>query len=226
MKIVYYISWIFKKMGYAFIKLSKSIYYPKQLKRIDDWYNFDKDETIRFEYSLDENSIVFDLGGYKGQWSSDIFSRYACNVYIFEPLKKYADNIKHRFAKNHKIKVFEFGLGATDQELMISHDDDGSSMLRGEGKEKAWIHNFAEFVRKNNIETIDLIKINIEGAEFDLLDHIIENNLHLKIKNILVQFHEFVEDSNNRMKKIQDVLRKTHSLTYQVEFVWENWKLN
>ena len=45
------------------------------------------------------------------------------------------------------------------------------------------------------------------------------------IANIQVQFHDFVLDAESRMKSIQADLRKTHELTYQYDFVWENWKL-
>lgn len=80
---------------------------------------------------------------------------------------------------------------------------------------------------KHNIEVVDLIKINIEGGEYDLLDEIIANNWLSKFKNIQVQFHDFViENPRERMEKIQKELAKTHQLTYQYDFVWENWKLN
>ena len=80
---------------------------------------------------------------------------------------------------------------------------------------------------KHNIEVVDLIKINIEGGEYDLLDEIIANNWLSKFKNIQVQYHDFVIDNpRERMEKIQKELAKTHQLTYQYDFVWENWKLN
>ena len=35
-----------------------------------------------------------------------------------------------------------------------------------------------------------------------------------------------IENPRERMEKIQKELAKTHQLTYQYDFVWENWKLN
>ena len=52
-------------------------------KEINQWYDDNGDKTHRLNYDLDENAIVFDLGGYEGQWSSDIFSKYCCHIYIF-----------------------------------------------------------------------------------------------------------------------------------------------
>jgi hypothetical protein len=45
------------------------------------------------------------------------------------------------------------------------------------------------------------------------------------VSNVQVQFHDFVPDAERRMRRIQEKLGKTHSLTYQYLFVWENWAL-
>ena len=69
-----------------------------------------------------------------------------------------------------------------------------------------------------------MIKINIEGGEFEFLENIIKSELVTKFDNIQVQFHDFVPNSDIRMSEIQKELSKTHYLTYQFEYVWENWK--
>ena len=70
------------------------------------------------------------------------------------------------------------------------------------------------------------MKINIEGGEYELLEHLIEEKLMADIANIQVQFHDFIPGAQARMEAIQQELKKTHSLTYQYLFVWENWRLN
>jgi hypothetical protein len=74
-----------------------------------------------------------------------------------------------------------------------------------------------------SVEKIDLIKINIEGGEYELLSRLIETGLIDKINNIQVQFHEVTSTSLSEMHIIQQSLSKTHKPTYQYEFVWENW---
>ena len=73
---------------------------------------------------------------------------------------------------------------------------------------------------------VDLIKINIEGGEYEVLESLIADNKLSMFKNLQIQFHDFIiENAKERMSKIQQELAKTHVLTYQYEFVWENWKL-
>jgi len=37
-----------------------------QRKRVIPWFAVNGDQTLRLNYDLDANSLVFDLGGYKG----------------------------------------------------------------------------------------------------------------------------------------------------------------
>jgi hypothetical protein len=59
-----------------------------------------------------------------------------------------------------------------------------------------------------------------------VLEALIAANLLHLFKDIQVQFHDFViPNAKARMEEIQTALSKTHTLTYQYEFVWENWTL-
>jgi FkbM family methyltransferase len=225
MKLLFYLSHFFKKAGYILIALSNKIYTTPYQRNLANWYKGDPKSELRFNYDLSEISTVFDLGGFKGQWASDIYARYCCDIYVFEPVENYVIDIQRRFQRNKKIKVFNFGLGDKNTELMISRMGDSSSLHKGPGDEKIIIHCFNDFMKEHNITHIDLLKLNIEGAEYDLLDHILENNLQKTITNIQIQFHDFVDNARVRMEKIQNELKKTHQLTYQQEFIWENWEL-
>lgn len=201
------------------------------------WNKDNGDKTLRLDYPLNSDSIIFDLGGYEGQFTSDIFSRYLCKCYIFEPVSKYYKYILKRFEKNDKVYVFPFGLAAKDETCSIYINNDGSSMYKKSAmvKQNAVEHmelrSFGSFIEQNDIKHIDLIKINIEGAEYDLLDYIINEGLINIINNLQIQFHdvEIKGGAKNRMLDIQQKLEETHQLTwYYRPFVWENWtrKLN
>lgn len=203
-------------------------------KRATEWFKdqgrlpFSKkdDKNLRYIYDLDENSVVFDVGGYKGQWASDIFSMYRCHIYIFEPIEEFVKRIKERFKHNKKIKTFGFGLGAENQSIQMVIDDDGSSVYKTEGhKQAATIRDIMEIIHKYDIDKIDLLKINIEGGEYDLLTRLIKTGYIKNIRDIQVQFHDFVKNAVQKRNKLQGELSKTHFLTYQYPWVWENWRL-
>jgi FkbM family methyltransferase len=219
------LSTLLRGLGVLFLKASKFMYVSPQERRCISWFNADGDKTLRLNYELESESLVFDLGGYEGQWSSDIFSKYGCCIHIFEPVEAYAKKIKQRFVRNNKIIVHEFGLSNATKESEIFIDNDSSSILKAAAvTETINLVKSKDFIRFNNITNIDLMKINIEGAEYDLLDHLMESGIVNIIDNIQIQFHDMAPNAVDRMARIQNDLSKTHFLTYQFVFVWENWQ--
>lgn len=197
--------------------------------RVKKWLDDKGEMTLRFDYPLTNASVVFDLGGYEGQWASDLYSMYNCTIYIFEPYLPFAENIKKRFRHNANISIFAYGLGAKTERVGFVNLDNSSKIVNVESKnnkEFIDIVSVMDFLRVNNIDHVDLVKINIEGAEYDLLESIIDNHQVTLFKNIQIQFHDFLfPNAKERMDKIKSQLSKTHTLTYEYEFVWENWQL-
>lgn len=198
-----------------------------QHERVQPWFADKGDETLRLTYPLNEHSVVFDVGGYKGEFARDIFCKYGSTIYIFEPLKEFFDICTDRFSNNKKVHAFNFGLAHKSFDVDIHVADNASSIFAVDGeKTKIRLESIVDFINTHRIGAVDLIKINIEGGEYDLLDSLIDNNLIRTFKNIQVQFHDFViENPRARMERIQKELSKTHRTTYQYEFVWENWKI-
>ena len=63
-----------------------------------EWFADNGDKTLRLDYPLTSDSIVFDLGGYKGDWASSIYEKYKCNIYIFEPIPYLVEEMKIKFS--------------------------------------------------------------------------------------------------------------------------------
>jgi FkbM family methyltransferase len=172
-------------------------------------------EHIRYEYDLNPESVVIDLGAYKGEWANEIHARYGCQVVVVEPTEYIRDYqhgpIINKAAGTHDGKV-SFGGRAYYTSAFEAGDHEyecfNINVLIG-------LH-----------DTIDLLKVNIEGAEYDVLACITERGLHNRIKNIQVQFHQ-IEMAPYELwyKEISEKLSKTHSLTWHYPYCWENWKL-
>ena len=193
-------------------------------ERAASWYSTPGHSTRRFEYDLVQTSIIFDLGGYEGQFASDMYARYRCRVHVFEPIPEYAANIRRRFASNPDIEVHDFGLSDQDGTISLSVSENESSTFKSGGPTvSARLVRAGDFLAERGIDRIDLLKVNIEGGEYDLLDHLIADRLIDRVSDLQVQFHDFVPDADARMTLIQDALARTHEPTYQFPYVWENW---
>lgn len=120
-------------LSYPIYKLGTALYKPRasiQDIRRAPWFRDNGDKTLRLNYNLSSHSLVFDLGGYDGQWTSDIYGKYAPTVYVFEVLPKYAENIKQRFIHNQDIQVFAFGLSNKSGKIDLSFDENATSAYK------------------------------------------------------------------------------------------------
>jgi len=189
----------------------------------------EKADHLNYEYPLDENSVVFDLGGYSGDWSNVIYNRYQCNIFIFEPASLFHNKIKKRFENKEKIHIFNFGLSNSTCESKIFLNRDGSSVYKiknSSSYEIIKLKDIIETIKDLNIKSIDLLKINIEGSEYAVLPRLINSNYVKICRNIQIQFHKFIENADNLRIKIQEDLSKTHHLTYNYPWIHENWEIN
>jgi FkbM family methyltransferase len=193
---------------------------------VQRWYADGGDERFRFDYDLDRSSLVLDLGGFEGQWASDIYARFRCRVLVFETVPTFAARIAERFRRNDDIEVHDCGLGATTRsETMHLHGAGTSAYRRDAATVETRIVDVAAWFAEHEIESVQLMKINIEGGEFEVLERLLETGLVARIENLQVQFHFIGPESPARMRAIQQSLAATHAPTYQYPFVWENWAL-
>lgn len=198
----------------------------KQYYRTIDWFSLSGDKTLRLRHDLNSESVVFDIGGYKGETTEEFFLAYECNIYVFEPVIQYCEVIKEKFKGNDKIKVFPFGLaGITTKSKMLLDENSSSLNKHGDNDVEVQLVDIKEFLDNHSeIEKIDLADINIEGGEYDLLKRLIETDYLKRFDNLQVQFHDFVPNAEEMVREIRDSLLNDYYPTYMFDFVWENWR--
>ena len=193
------------------------------------WFKDKGDKTLRLNYpTLNKDSIVFDLGGYFGDFAYEINKKYGCKVYLFEPHPTYYEKCVKRFSDNKKITLFNFGISDNEGTFTLSDSVDGSSFHNPTHKLKQGleceIKEFFSVISDLDIKNIDLIKINIEGGEYPLLKHIADKNELAIIDEYQIQFHNFIEGAESKRNILITELSKTHKRTWCYKFVWESWK--
>lgn len=191
------------------------------------WFEDKGDETLRLDYPLTHEGIVFDLGGYHGDFAAAVHERYGCKVYIFEPVPEFYQMCVARFQVNPKIVCLNYGLSSADDWLDIGMAENASSFASPHAKgavQRVQVRSVVECIRELGIDRIDLMKINIEGGEFDVVPAIIESGDIRKVQYLQVQFHNFVDHAAKRRAAIRTQLANTHMEMWNYEFVWESWK--
>jgi len=172
-------------------------------------------ERLRYEYDLSKDDLVIDVGAYRGEWASEIYSRYGCKLILIEPGPWVAfenGEVINKAASDHD-GIVKFG---------------GAYYYTSAHEEPT--HEYPCFDLNSLLAKYDeiaLLKMNVEGDEYTLLPHIIKAGLHTRIRNLQIQFHEIEGESYRTWYElIRGELNKTHRLTYFFPYCWENWTLN
>lgn len=172
-------------------------------------------ESMRYEYPLNESSLVFDVGGYRGEFARGIIELYKCKVIIFEPVFKIdLPNVVRAGLSDHNAWDDIFVKG------------DSTSLYDGGGERRLiTLLKLSDFMRDKEINHVGLIKINIEGEEYRLLSHMIDEGIVQKFDHIQVQYHRNIPDYERLRNEINGKLSKTHACQWCFPFIWESWSI-
>tara|TARA_R110002020_G_scaffold225140_3_gene435239 strand:- start:473 stop:1087 length:615 start_codon:yes stop_codon:yes gene_type:complete len=194
---------------------------------LNKWFSDDGDNTHNLRHNLNKDSIVIDIGAYTGNWISQMLPKYKCKYYALEPVKQFYDVLYKRFENSKDVIPVMCGISTHKQKRKIDISNDGSSAFHNSNQGvQILLYNIEYFMEMYEIEKIDLVQINIEGMEYELLNHWVENGVLEKIKKLQIQFHQIDGfDFKQARHKIQNCLLNSGFKKYfDYPFVWEAWE--
>ncbi|MGC1507625.1 FkbM family methyltransferase [Ketobacter sp.] len=181
------------------------------------------------EADLGPESLVLDVGAYNGDWAKKLIKRYNPTVLAFEPDPGNYNALKKKESEYPKLTAIPYGISDKNEasEIQLSHM--GSSIFdipnaSGELKTATIQLHAVDTVWKDlDLKKVSLMKINIEGGEFPLLERMIDTDLIKEVESFMIQFHEWHPGAYHRRRKIRKALAKTHNCVWDYHFVWEKW---
>lgn len=184
---------------------------------------------LLYDHALDNESVVLDVGAFTGEWAREISARYSPTIYAFEPNPRSYQALVDKAAQLPGVLPQAYGLGSESGKATISMRGLGSSIFesrdvdRSGDREEVKILAVDEALRRLGLDHVDLMKINIEGAEFPLLERMIQCDLLRCVDCFMIQFHEWHSGAYWRRRRIRRELARTHRLDWDYHFVWERW---
>lgn len=204
----------------------------QDIESLTRWFSDKGDYTHNLNYDLNDNSTVIDLGGFKGLWIDEILKKLnpiVPNIILVEPVPEFYNYLVEKFKTYKKIKVINCGVSTDGNEhvknLYISTDGSSTNFKNNSGDIiQIKTLPIEKILQNNNIDKVDLLQINIEGDEYGLIEHMLNEDIVQKFNNIQVQFHLGVENDQERRNNIQKELTfKGFKNKFDYPFVWESW---
>ena len=161
---------------------------------------------------IDQNSVVLDIGANVGDISECILDLYNPNIYCYEPNNDAFKVLKKRFKNFEKIIPINKSVGDKNEKAKlyyhISNNENplkfstGSSLLEQKGNVDKKNYQITEMISireiLNKFDFINLIKIDIEGYEYNILPEIIKNKN--KIGKVICELHGSSSRKNKFLK--------------------------
>ena len=181
---------------------------------------------LTVDFDLDERSIALDAGAYVGDWTAALIQRSGASVYAFEPNPKAFARLNERVRSWPNVHAYEYGLGARDEKQTLTLQGPGSTVFGTSSMHDTAIVETRDIVAvldELGIDRVDLLKLNIEGGEYDVLQRLIDSGWSERVGVILVQFHEWIPHAHRRRRALRRSLRRTHSPLWHYPWIWEAW---
>jgi FkbM family methyltransferase len=201
----------------------------KNKRKPGDLGKFWQDGGVELLYDLPikTNNLVIDGGGYRGEWTAAILSRYGCRVKLYEPVPEFSMHCESLFKDNQLVEVFRSALGGSNRKSNFRLDDNStteySDVASFADSIEAHVIDIAEVLNGLTGVTVGCIKLNIEGGEYEVLERLIQSGTVEFCNSFLIQFHRQPIGYEARYRKINESLERTHTKIWGYEMIWEKW---
>ncbi|WP_156308663.1 FkbM family methyltransferase [Sphingobacterium endophyticum] len=202
-------------------RIGKIAFIDVEEKREKQWYGngyggFYVDPTL-----VPDQAIVYSFGiGEDISFDKAIISKHGCQVYGFDPTPKSINYVKnnetpeafnfHPYGIGEKTEMVTFHLPKNKDHVSGSVYD--HKLVDEHNSVEVLLKEFKEIVSELGHDHIDVLKMDIEGSEYVVMDGILKSGI--PIQQILVETHErFFEDGKEKGKKF---FKQLHDHGYRI----------
>jgi len=207
-----------------------------------------------------KKNIFIDIGAHKGETIDLLNKNFQINkIYSFEPNNELFFELKKKYKYYKNIRLFNNGVGLKKKKMILNIMQDSSSSTINElntestyfsrkkkiisffSKKKNFfkkiieiqVVNLSNFIKKEKIYKIDLLKIDTEGYEYNILSGLDKNDF-TKINYIYFEHHyDLMVNKAYNFRDINDLLKRNNFIKIfktrmvfrkSFEYIYENTK--
>jgi FkbM family methyltransferase len=169
-------------------------------------------------YEMPDDALCIDGGGNAGKFT-DLVLFCGGQSIIFEPNPFLVRLMQRKFKSNESVQIQPTAISTKNETVEFNfgeYTDQSGSMHKnkrnqsGIGKTlEVQAVDFAKYLKKLHQERgeIYLCKIDIEGAEFEVVEHLISTGAYRQCRHVVVETHpRFFKDGKARLKKLETLI--------------------
>lgn len=168
-------------------------------------------------FDLHESDTVMDIGAHIGLFT--LFASQFCKngkIYCFEPVKENYDILVSNINLNHLSNVSAFNIAVTDKtspvRIFLNQDESGHSMFEQNSTpietQSTTLKNIFD---ENNIHSCDFIKMDCEGAEYEII-RTLPQDYFGRIQKMIIEYHM----ADNKPELLRELISKLKSFSFVI----------
>jgi FkbM family methyltransferase len=172
---------------------------------------------------LDSNSVCYCVGcGEDISFDLGLIDQFGCDIYAFDPTPRAIQYVNKVAADNTKYHFFALGLwdreGILDFFVPRNPTHVSHSLVNLQKTEdciKVNVDRLSSIMAQNQHQKLDLLKLDIEGAEYKVINSIIEDRIDIEI--ICVEYDECFNPLDRHYKeRVRESVNKLVSAGYKL----------
>jgi FkbM family methyltransferase len=203
--------------------------YKAQVHKPMKWYGIVGAGFFVHEGAMSADSVVYSFGvGEDISFDNELIKNFNCKIYAFDPTPRSIDFVEKQ-PRSDNFVFYPYGLYNKDGFLKFYLPENpsyvsGTSYNRWNYDEKVIkpidvpVKRFSTIINELGHKKIDILKMDIEGSEYDVMDDILNSGVN--ISQILVEVHHRFPGMG--IKKTVELVNKLNSAGYKIAKISDN----
>ena len=162
------------------------------------------------KFKINNDDVVLDIGAHIGLFS--LFASQFCKngkIFCFEPIKENYEELLKNIEINNIQNIIPFNNAVSSKtektKIYLNDDESGHSMfLENSNYIEVDSISIDDIFKNNSIQTCNFLKLDCEGAEYEIIESLSKNYLQ-KIEKSVIEYHMF-DTQPHLLKKLQNTL--------------------
>ncbi len=172
---------------------------------------------------INQNSVIFSFGiGYDISFDLSIITKFNVHIHAFDPTPRSIQWLREQELPNN-FHYYEYGIADFDGKVDLFPPDNpeyiSHTMINNTYKTKPSVkvqmYRLKTVMEQLHHPRIDLLKMDIEGAEYAALKDILSSNI--EVDQILIEFHH--RFNNISVSQTKDAIDLLNSKGYQIFYI-------
>ena len=170
------------------------------------------------DFEINVNDTVIDIGAHIGLFS--LLVSQLCKtgkILSFEPVRENFDLLVSNLKLNHIENVLPFNMAVSknlDKLNLFLNDDQSAHSIFPKSSESISVESTSllKIFEKNKISSCKLLKLDCEGAEYEIIDSLPSEYLD-KIQNIVMEYHS----ADTKPELVKNLIQKIKNAGFKIK---------